>query len=252
MFLGLGLEDGLALAVLLLLGGGMGLAYLFFAPERLYKRLRPLRAFRRVEAGLALAMEEGQRLHYSLGRGHVLRPGGGVSWAALSVLEPLVRSALRGDAPPLVTAGDPAVTALARSGLRRACTRARVPEAFTPDGLLLTGFEPASYGVGAALSGQKSRQALTLTVGHLGWEAALMTDAAPRLVGGSDDPIGQAVLLATCDDAVLGEEVYAAGAYTRAHPLHAAALWAQDVLRWLLVLTLLGLGLVAALSRLAG
>ncbi len=252
MMLGVSLEGWLALAALLLLGGGMGLAYLFFSAERLQGRLRPLSVFRRVEVGLALTMEEGRRLHYTLGRGELLRPAGGTSWASLSVMGPLVRSALRGDAPPLVSTGDPGVTALAHPSLRRACVQARAPEAYSPDGLLLAGMEPASYGAGAALASQRGRQALTLTIGHVGWEAALLTDAAPRVVGGTDHPVGQAVLLATGDDALIGEEVYAAGAYTQAHPMHAAALWAQDAFRLLLIAGLLVAGVMAALARLAG
>jgi len=252
MLLGLPLDGWLALALLALLGGGMGLIYLFRPGERLYARLRPLSTFRRVETGLALAMEEGRRLHYTLGRGHVLRPDGGASWTGLSVLEPLVRSALRGDAPPRVSAGDPAVHALAHASLRRSCVRARAPRAYSPDGLVLAGLEPASYGAGAALEAQQGRQALSLLVGQAGWEVALLADAAPRLVGGSSDPNGQAVMLATADDALLGEEVYAAGAYIRAHPLHAAGLWMQDGVRGLLILVMLVAGLLAVLARWAG
>ena len=246
------LDTLLALAALLFLGGGMGLAYLLKSTESLYKRLRPLSTFRRVDAGLALAMEEGRRLHYTLGRGRLLRPGSGTSWVGLSVMTPLVRSALRGDAPPLVSAGDPGVTALAHPSLRSACAQARSPEAYSPDGLLLAGMDPASYGAGAALAAQQGRQAMTLALGHLGWEVALLADAAPRLVGGTEHPVGQAVLLATGEDALLGEEVFAAGAYTRAHPLHAASLWAQDAFRLLLIVILLVAGALALLARLAG
>ena len=252
MMFGLSLEGWVALAALGLLAAAMGLAYLLGSPERLYGRLRPLRAFRRVETGLALAMEEGRRLHYTIGRGDLLRPAGGVSWTGLSVLEPLVRAALRGDAPPMVSTGDPGVTALAHPGLRRACVRARAPEAYTPEGLLLAGMEPASYAAGALMAARQGRQALTLAIGHLGWEAALLADAAPRLVGGTDDPVGQAVLLATADDAVVGEEVFAAGAYTKAHPMHAAALWSQDLFRWILAAILVASGLLSALARLLG
>ena len=249
---GLSADGWLALAVLVVFGVSMGLVYLFFSSEKLYRRLRPLSVFRRVETGLALAMEEGRRLHYTLGRGDVLRSGGGASWAGLSVMGPLVRAALRGDAPPLVSVGDPGVLTLAHPSLRRACVQARAPQAYSPDGLRLAGMEPASYGGGAALAAQRGRQAMTLVIGHVGLEAALLADTAPRLVGGTDHPVGQAVLLATGDDALIGEEVYAAGAYMRTHPMHAAGLWVQDAFRWLLAAALGIGGLIAALSRLAG
>jgi len=249
--LGLSPDGWLALTALLVLGAGMGLLSLLFSPERLYSRLRPLSVFRRVEIGLALAMEEGRRLHYTLGRGDLLRPAGGASWAGLSAMAPLVRSAMRGDAPPLVSTGDPGVLAVAHPSLRQACVQARAPEAYSPEGLRLVGVEAASYGAGAALAAQGERQAMTFVLGHVGLEAALVADAAPRLVGGTDHPVGQAVLLATGDDALIGEEVYAVGAYMRTHPMHAAGLWAQDLFRWLLAAGLLIAGIVTAISRLA-
>jgi hypothetical protein len=48
---------------------------------------------------------------------------------------------------------------------------------------------------------------------------------------------------------LIGEELYAAGAYIRAGSMHTASLHAQDVLRWLLVLSILA-GVVLKLAGL--
>jgi hypothetical protein len=47
-------------------------------------------------------------------------------------------------------------------------------------------------------------------------------------------------LYAGSQDALIGEELFAAGAYLGAESSHAASLTVQDILRWLVILALLG------------
>ncbi|MBK8422041.1 DUF6754 domain-containing protein [Candidatus Villigracilis saccharophilus] len=59
-------------------------------------------------------------------------------------------------------------------------------------------------------------------------------------IGASDELSGQAVLYANTNDALIGEELFATGAYLGAGASHAASLTVQDILRWLVILSLLG------------
>jgi hypothetical protein len=85
-------------------------------------------------------------------------------------------------------------------------------------------------------------------LGSFGPEVALLTEASERggnmTLAGTDNITGQAVLYATAHEPLIGEELYAGGAYVNAGPMHTASLRAQDVVRWLLVITIL-LGIVA-------
>jgi hypothetical protein len=58
-------------------------------------------------------------------------------------------------------------------------------------------------------------------------------------VAGTDDISAQAVLYATSDEPLIGEELYAAGAYLNAGTAHSASLRMQDIVRWLLVVIIL-------------
>jgi hypothetical protein len=60
------------------------------------------------------------------------------------------------------------------------------------------------------------------------------------LIGASDELSGQAVLFANTQDALIGEELFAAGAYLGAGASHLASLTLQDILRWFIILALLG------------
>jgi hypothetical protein len=64
--------------------------------------------------------------------------------------------------------------------------------------------------------------------------------------GASDDLVGQGVLFAAASEAAIGEELFAAGAYLGKGAWHAASLGAQDILRWLIILSILS-GIVARL-----
>src|SRR4030042_2645514 len=87
--------------------------------------------------------------------------------------------------------------------------------------------------------------------GHLGTEIALLTEAGERnrslTVAGTDSIHAQAVLYATSDEPLLGEELYAAGAYLGAGPANLASLRMQDILRWVLVVAII-LGAIIKLS----
>ena len=95
-----------------------------------------------------------------------------------------------------------------------------------------------------------------LMIGSFGNEAALITSAGERsqtkTLAGTDNLPGQAILYATAHDPLIGEELYAGGAYMDANPMHEASLHAQDIFRWaiiglVIILSLAGLlqGLVA-------
>jgi hypothetical protein len=79
--------------------------------------------------------------------------------------------------------------------------------------------------------------------GSFGAEGALVADFGERrnafVVGGSNDAHAQALLYATADHPLVGEEVFAGGAYLKAGIFRDASLRAQDVVRVLVVLAIL-------------
>jgi hypothetical protein len=86
--------------------------------------------------------------------------------------------------------------------------------------------------------------------GHFGGEVALLTEAGERsgslTVAGSDSLPAQAVLFASAEEPLIGEEIYAGGAYLGAGPIHTASLRMLDTLRWILIVLIL-LGAIARL-----
>jgi hypothetical protein len=91
-----------------------------------------------------------------------------------------------------------------------------------------------------------------LLIGSFGSEVALITEASDRseslTLAGTDNLTGQAVLYATAQEPLIGEDTYAGGAYMGAGGMHQASLTAQDILRWVIILALL----IGAVLKLVG
>lgn len=225
------------LALVLLFGGTIVLARFAFHAENLFERLREIPMFSSLYNGLALTMEAGWPIHYAFGWGSLWGEAGGSALVSLSAFQAIGRFAIRGDEPPDASSGDGLVYMLGGNVLNRLAREQYSSERWL-DRMYVTGFLPWGYAAGTLAFPLTRDTELALFLGHFGAEGGWLAEMAPRVFGGTDDLVGQAVLYSTCDEALVGEEVLAAGAYTQAGPVHGASLWAQDVMRWLLILIL--------------
>ncbi len=216
------------------------------------RNLRDVTAFTRLRRMVGLAVEAGTRLHISLGAGGLLGPKGVSGLAGLTVLERVTRAASISDRPPVATSGDGSLGILSRDTLRDAYANVSAENLYDPTSGQVTGLTPFSFAAGALLVIHDEQVSTNIFVGHFGTEVALLTEAGDRndavTVAGTDDLSGQAVLYATAQEPLIGEEIYAGGAYLNAGPVHAASLRAQDVFRFLLVIIIL----IGAIARLVG
>ena len=108
----------------------------------------------------------------------------------------------------------------------------------------LTGLTSFAYAAGTIPIMRDENVSANVVLGDLGPEAALLAESSDRedtdLIAASDNLSAQSILYASTDDPLIGEELFAAGAYIGAGASHEASLQVQDVLRWLVILGLLG------------
>lgn len=213
---------------------------------------REIAAFARLRRAAGLAVEDGTRLHVSIGRGSLLSPRGAASLSALALLRQVGEQTSTSDRPPVVTSGDPAVAALSQDTLQAAYQAAGVAELFQPNNGKLTGLTPFSYAASAMDVARQDYVSTNVLVGDFGPEVGLLTEASERehatVIAAAADPAAQAILFASAVEPLVGEELFAAPAYVGADHTHRASLQAQDVMRWLLILGLLA----AAALKMAG
>ena len=212
--------------------------------------LREISAFARLQRAIGLAVEAGSRLHISLGRGHLLSTQSGIGYVGLSILNRIARSTSISDRPPIATSGEGTLGILSQDTQREAAKTLGVE--FDPVRGRITGLSPYSYSAGTLSLIEEEDVGANMLIGSFGSEVGLITEAAERsesmTLGGTDNLSGQAVLFASAQEPLIGEETYAGGAYLGVGPMHVASLYAQDILRWILI----GLIVIGAILKLLG
>jgi len=229
--------------VVVLIAAGLLLG-LTFIRRKTPPVFREIPAYTRLKRAIGISVEDGTRLHISLGRGGLQTPHGAPALAGLAMLRHLTEQTSVSDEPPIVTSGTGDLAILSRDTLQAGYKAASAEDLYNPATGRLTGLTPYSYVAGAIPAMRDEDVSANAFIGHFGSEVALLTDAADRTnrmaIAAADDPAAQAVLYASVDDPLIGEELFAAGAYIDAGASHRASLQVQDILRWVIILILLG------------
>lgn len=209
---------------------------------------RQINAYDRLNGSVGLAVENGTRLHISLGRGNLFTTRGTSALAGLAMLRKLTERTSLSDRPPIVTSGDASLAILSQDTLQSGYRAAGAEEQYRFSTGRLTGLTPFSYAAGAIPVISDEDVSANIFLGDFGSESALLAEAAEHenstVIAASDNISAQSVFYAYSQDPLIGEELFAAGAYVGAGAAHEASLTVQDILRWLIILAIvIGSGL---------
>ena len=206
--------------------------------------LRRIEAYERLNRVVGLAVENGTRLHISLGRGNLFTSRGASALAGLAMLRRLAERTSMSDRPPIVTSGDASLSILSQDTLQAGYRAAGAEDQYRVSTGRLAGLTPFSYAAGTIPVTRDENVSANILIGDFGAESALAAEAVDRqdatLIAASDNLSAQSVFFASAQDPLIGEELFAAGAYVGAGVSHEASLQVQDVLRWLVILAILG------------
>jgi hypothetical protein len=212
---------------------------------------RVIPAIDRMKQAVGRLVEDGSRLHISLGRGGLLTPQSASALAGLSLLQRLSRLTSASDKPPIATSGEACLAFLSQDSLRKTAANTGQVGMDLHAGRL-TGMTPFSYAAGVIPAIHDEKVSATILMGNFGMEAGLIAEAAERensfSLAGSDNLTAQAVLYTTARETLVGEEMFAAGAYADPSPVQNASLTVQDILRWLTILVILGWSLLKVMG----
>lgn len=218
--------------------------------------LRPLPGFTALEGQVGRAIESGSRLHITLGRASLASLFSPSSIAALTVLDRMAKEGGANGTPPLVTVGEGTLLPAAQDSLRAAYSQIDRTSEFEPGvaQFIASDLNPFAYAGGVTAVIQQNRVSSSAMVGHFGSEVAVMATAASRQgidqIVGTDDPVALALAWPLTDNLLIGEELLAAGAYLEGNPAQVASLQAQDILRLLVILVILGMAVYQLVTSL--
>jgi hypothetical protein len=238
------------IAVVLLL---LILPILFFLTSRVRAgkvgKLRPLPALGQLPDSVSRSAETGQPLHVSVGVAGVGGPTTAETWAGLTLLAQLADEAAACGTPLVVTVADPTALPLAQDMVRRAYLRHGNPEGYDPTQVRFIAPEPVAYAAGVMGLLEREPLAGSVMVGTFGPEYLLMGETGARRgvhqVVGAADPTTLPLVYASADETLIGEEMFAGGAYATGSPIQIGSLLAEDWARWLVILGIV----VAAVAK---
>ncbi len=214
-----------------------------FVEARIPLKLRSMKAFERLGKAIERSVEAGERVHLSLGTGSLIGAESAPGLAGLALLRRVASATTMSDKPVVVTAGDGAMTILAQDTLRSAYQQAGRPRQYEATSGRVLGLTPFSYVAGLPAVLDSEEVSAHVLLGSFGAEGALAAHFGNRqeafVLGGTDDVPSQALLYATTDYPLIGEEAFAAGAYLDINPSHIASLRAQDLIRVVIIVGIL-------------
>ena len=208
------------------------------------RNLRTIPAYEKINQEVNVAVEDGTQLHISLGRGGMTGPESASALAGLSILKQIIEKSSVCDHPPVASTGDPVISILAQDTIQGTSKAISVTDQLrNPSGELI-GVTPFSYAVGSLSTIRDSNVSANIHTGWFGSEVIWFTTAgerqsSPTIAGAAQLP-AQAVIYASASDPLIGEELFAGGAYLGAGKIHQASISAQDVIRWIIIVIILG------------
>jgi len=200
--------------------------------------LRPLAAFDKLERLVDQAAETGRPVHVAVGTGQLGTAETPEALMGLVVLDYVARRAAVYAQPIMATTGDPASLPISQGLVEQALREAGFPDRYRDTDLSFYGPDPLAYSAGALDVEAHRHDVGAVLLGRFGVEGLWLAEggAEPNRiqVGGTAQPDAIAIMQASLDNYLSGEEVFAAGAYLH-RPSHAGGLQAQDALRYLVV-----------------
>ncbi len=231
----------LGLGVLLVL---LALFFVYAFIGRRYPAVfRPVKGYEELGNSVERAVEAGERVHVSLGTGSVIGSDSAPAMAGLVILSRVAAATSTSDKPVAVTTGDGAMALLAQDVLRTAYSKAAAADRFRTISARMLGPTPYASVAGLPILLSSEDVSVHVLAGSFGAEGALAADFGQRhgayVLAGTDDVQSQALLYATADEALIGEEIFAGGAYLNMGPLHRASLRVQDTARVLIAVVII-------------
>ncbi|OGO15043.1 MAG: hypothetical protein A2Z14_08005 [Chloroflexi bacterium RBG_16_48_8] len=231
-------EGGALGIVVLIVFIGLMLGF-FFIGRRWPVSFRSLKGYEALAVELERAVESGERVHLSLGTGTVIGQESAPALAGLTILARLASSTAMSDKPVIASTSDGAMSILAQDTLASSYRKVGASTRYDYTSGRMIGPTPFSYAAAIPNLLDTEEVSVHLMSGSFGLEGALAADFGQRenafVLAGTSDVQAQALLYATADYPLIGEEIFVGGAYLDMGQMHDASLRTQDVIRFVMI-----------------
>ena len=196
-----------------------------------------------IEEAVGRATELGRPVLFTPGRGGLLDNFAAQTLAGLEIMGFVARTVAKYDAKLIVTIGNQQVLPLAEQVARESYLAEGRPDAYNDE--IVRFLSPAQWAYAAATLGimHRERVASTIMVGAFWAESLMLAEGGAQV--GAVQIAGTARLyqipffVAACDYVLIGEEMFAGGAYLGRDPVKMGSLAGQDLSKLLAIIAIL-------------
>jgi hypothetical protein len=230
--------------VIIVLFFGLIIFFSIINQESKEKNIRSIPAYEKIIREINIAVEDGTQLHISLGRGGIASPESASALAGLSILKQVIEKSSVCDYPPVASTGNAVISILAQDTIQGTSKAISVSDQGRNPSGELVGVTPFSYAAGTLTTIRDNKVSANIHTGWFGSEVTWLTTAGERqsspTIAGTAQLPAQAIMYASASDPLIGEELFAGGAYLGAGKVHRACISTQDVFRWIIIFIILG------------
>ncbi|NLY53729.1 MAG: hypothetical protein GX060_03780 [Firmicutes bacterium] len=197
--------------------------------------IRRLAGLDAIEEAVGRATEMGSPVHYSPGIGAATDDSAPQTFAGLEVLGYVTQLTAKYNTEIIVTIRQPNVFPLAQEIVRQGYMTAGRPDMFQEDTVQFLSNEQFAYAAGVMGIMNRRHVAANIMMGAFWAESLLFAEAGAQV--GAIQVAGTAAMgqipffVAACDYTLIGEELYAAGAYLSQDRVKLGSIAAQDIVK---------------------
>lgn len=214
--------------------------------------IRKLPAIDALAEGIGRAVEMGRPVHFTTGSGRtglMHQDAAPQILAGLNILKHVVALCGKYGATMLNTISNPDVLPLTHKLVEEGYRTSGHPELFKPDMIRFVSSSQFAYAAGVMATIEREKVATNFMIGAFWAEALMFSETGFRT--GAFQIAGTAMVeqisffVATCDYVLIGEELYAAGAYLSKDPMDVGGIVGEDISR-VVVIAFIVVGAIAA------
>ena len=201
-----------------------------------------------IDESIGRAVEMGRPISFTTGLSGV----GPLLYACLGILRHVARSAAIFKSRLLIPASDPEALAMTDATLQNAYRAEKRFANYDPSSIRYLSSEQFAYASGYIGLIQREQVGSAFLFGSFAAESLILAEAGQQVgalqVAGTTSAEQVPFFITTCDYTLIGEEVYASGAYLSEEPVQSGSLRGQDLVK-LLLISLITAGTIEATWR---
>ncbi len=220
--------------------GALVVAFVTMAKSGKKLYVRPIAGLDEIDNAVGRATEMGRPMLYCMGHGGLSDVA---TLASMSIISQVARKAAEYDTKMIVPCYDYIVLPIVQEIVRESHYSVGRPDTYDKNNIFY--LTNSQFAYVAAVNGIMIREkmATNFFLGYFSAEALLMTETGNTVgavqIAGTDSVTQIPFFITTCDYTLIGEELYAAGAYLNREPMLLGTLKAQDYFKIIIVFLVL-------------